>query len=136
MSWPKAIAVWLLIIVIESVHGVLRKLFLAPAIGDFEARQAGVFIGSALILLIAWLMAPWLSLSGRAQFAGVGLLWVGLTLVFEFSLGLAMGLSWERMASYYDIARGGLLPLGFVVMAFAPYAGARLRGNGEIGKQK
>lgn len=29
---------------------------------------------------------------------------------------------------------GGLLPLGFIVMAFAPYAGARLRANGEIGK--
>jgi hypothetical protein len=136
MPWGKAISVWLLIIVIESVHGVLRNLFLAPAIGDFEARQAGVFIGSALILLIAWLMAPWMNLSGRAQFAGVGLLWVGLTLVFEFSLGLAMGLSWERIASDYDITRAGLLPLGFIVMAFAPYAGTRLRANGEIGKRK
>lgn len=136
MPWGKAISVWLMIIVIESVHGVLRNLFLAPAIGDFEARQAGVFIGSALILLIAWLMALWLNLSGRLQFAGVGLLWVGLTLVFEFSLGLAMGLSWERIASDYDIARGGLLPLGLIVMAFAPYAGARLRANGGIGKRK
>jgi hypothetical protein len=136
MRWRKAISVWLLIIVIESVHGVLRNVLLAPAIGDFEARQAGVFIGSALILLIAWLMAPWLNLSGRAQFAGVGLLWVGLTLLFEFSLGLAMGLSWERMASDYDVTRGGLLPLGLIVMAFAPYAGARLRAHADIGKRK
>jgi len=45
-------------------------------------------------------------------------------------------LSWERMASDYDISRGGLLPLAFVVMAFAAYAGARLRANGEIGKRK
>jgi hypothetical protein len=29
-----------------------------------------------------------------------------------------------------------LLPLGFIVMAFAAYAGARLRANGEIGKRK
>jgi hypothetical protein len=27
-----------------------------------------------------------------------------------------------------------LLPLGFIVMAFAPYAGGGLRANGEIGK--
>jgi hypothetical protein len=40
------------------------------------------------------------------------------------------------MASDYDIVRGGLLPLGFVVMAFAAYAGARLRAIGEIGKRK
>ncbi len=136
MPWRKATLVWLLIIVVESVHGVLRNLFVAPAIGDFESRQAGVFIGSALILLIAWLTAPWLNLNGRAQFAGAGLLWVGLTLVFEFSLGVAMGLSWERITSDYNIAKGGLLPLGLVVMAFAPYAGARLRGNGETGTRK
>jgi hypothetical protein len=136
MPWGKAISAWLLIITIESVHGVLRNLLLAPTIGDFEARQAGVFIGSALIVVIAWMMAPWLNLSTRAQFAGVGLLWVGLTLVFEFSLGLAMGLSWERMASDYNIAKGGLLPLGLIVMACAPYAGARLRSNGGIRKRK
>lgn len=136
MPWGKAILVWLLIIVVESVHGVLRNLFVAPAVGDFEARQAGVFIGSALIVLIAWLTAPWLNLNGRAQFAGVGLLWVGLTLVFEFSLGVAMGLSWERTTSDYNVVRGGLLPLGLVVMAFAPYAGARLRGNGKTGTRK
>ena len=74
MPWREAILVWLLIIVAESVHGVLRNLFVAPAIGDFEARQAGVFTGSALILLIAWLTAPLMNLNGRAQFAGVGLL--------------------------------------------------------------
>ena len=136
MPWRKAILVWLLIIVVESVHGVLRNLFVAPAIGDFESRQAGVFIGSVLVLLIAWLAAPWLNLNVRAQFAGVGVLWVGLTLVFEFSLGVAMGLSWERIASDYDIAKGGLLPLGLVVMAIAPYAGARLHGNGETGTRK
>lgn len=133
MPWCKAILVWLLIIVVESVHGVLRNVFVAPAIGDLAARQAGVFIGSALVLFIAWLMAPWLNLRSRAHFAGTGLLWVGLTVMFEFSLGVAMGLSWEGISSDYNVARGGLLPLGLIVMAFAPYAGARLRGNGEIG---
>ncbi len=128
--------VWLLIIVVESVHGVLRNWLIAPAIGEFEARQAGVFIGSALILLVAWVMSPWLGLGGRAQFAGVGLFWVGLTLAFELSLGLMLGLSWERIASDYDIARGGLMPLGLIVLAFAPYAAARLRGNARLEKQK
>ena len=136
MPWGKAIQVWLLIIVVESINGVLRKLFIAPAMGDFEARQAGVFIGAALILLVAWLTAPWLNLGSRAQFAVVGVLWVCLTLAFEILLGLATGLSWERIASDYDVFRGGLLPLGLIVVAFAPYAGACLRARGEIGNRK
>jgi hypothetical protein len=136
MAWRKAILVWLLIIVVESVHGVLRNLFVAPSIGDFAARQAGVFIGSALILLVAWLMAPWLNLGSRAHFAYAGLLWVGLTVAFEFALGAMMGLSWERISSDYNVAKGGLLPLGLVVMAFAPYAGAWLRRNTGIATWK
>ena len=136
MPWRKAMLVWLLIIVIESVQGVLRNLFLAPVIGDFAARQIGVLVGAAVIVLVAWLMAPWLNLQGRAQFAGVGLLWVGLTVAFELSLGLAVGLSWERIASDYDLSRGGLLGLGLIVLAFAPYAAVRLRGIGGIGKRK
>lgn len=33
-------------ILAESVHGTIRQLFIAPAIGDLPARQFGVFIGS------------------------------------------------------------------------------------------
>lgn len=136
MPWRKAMLVWLLIIVIESVQGVLRNRFLAPVVGDFAARQVGVLVGAAVIVLLAWLMAPWLNLQGRAQSAGVGLLWVGLTVAFELSLGLALGLSWERMASDYDITRGGLLGLGLIVLALAPCTAARLRAIAGIGKRK
>jgi hypothetical protein len=34
----RSIAVWLVIIVVESIHGTLRELFLAPRIGDLPAR--------------------------------------------------------------------------------------------------
>ena len=42
--WPRAFAVWLLIVVAESVHGTLRQLVLAPLIGDLPARQWGVLL--------------------------------------------------------------------------------------------
>src|SRR5438552_474928 len=52
-------AVWLVLIGTESVHGILRTAFLAPRIGDFEARQVAVFTGSLLILAIAYVLVPW-----------------------------------------------------------------------------
>jgi len=39
----------------ETIHGVLRNMFLSPAVGDLQARQIGVVIGSALILATALL---------------------------------------------------------------------------------
>ena len=42
MRWLRAIAVWVLLMSAEVVHGVARTLFLAPAVGDFRARQLAV----------------------------------------------------------------------------------------------
>ena len=50
----RAFAIWLLLITAEVVHGIVRTLVLTPAVGDFRARQIGVFTGSLLILLITW----------------------------------------------------------------------------------
>jgi hypothetical protein len=110
----------------EVVHGVLRTLYLAPLVGDLRARQIGVLVGSALILIIARLVAPWLrARTSRAQLL-VGAVWLVLTLLFELILGLVLlGYSWERMALDYDVLRGGLLPFGLVILALAPWLAAR-----------
>ena len=58
----------------------------------------------------------------------VGLLWAVLIVLFEFSLGAALGSSQQRMLSDYNMAEGGLMPLGLLFMLFAPALAARLRG--------
>lgn len=123
MPWGRAIAVWLLIVVVESLNGTLRELFLAPMIGDFTARRIGFFIAVGLILGIAWLTAPWLGPRARASKLTVGALWLVLMLAFEFGLGFALGLSRERILADYDLSRGGLMGFGLVVMLFAPSFG-------------
>ncbi len=125
--WVKAIIVWLIIVAAESVHGILRQLFLAPLIGDFPARQVGVFVGSAIIFAVAYWSIRWINpLTFSRQFR-VGLLWVVLIVVFELSLGLALGLSRERMLEDYDLTRGGLMGAGLVFLLFAPALVAKLR---------
>jgi hypothetical protein len=51
----KALLAWLLIAVAEVLHGILRVRFLNRKVGDHRARQIGVFTGSAIFLVIAWL---------------------------------------------------------------------------------
>ena len=125
----KALVIWLVIIFIEFIHGVLRSIFLAPLFGDFQARQISVFIGSLLILTIAYLSIRWIRATTIASLIVVGLVWLVLTLLFELSLGhLVLGLSWERMTSDYDIPHGGLLPFGLIFLTLSPLIAARLRG--------
>jgi hypothetical protein len=117
----------MLLILAETVHGLLREIFIAPQLGDLHARQLGVLTGCALIFLIAWATARWMGTGSRHAQLKVGAMWVLLTLAFEFALGHAMGLGWDRILADYNPARGGFMILGMVFMFFAPLLAARSR---------
>lgn len=128
MLWSRALVIWSMLMLAESVHGVLRTLLLAPAVGDFRARQIGVLTGAALILLLTYLSARRLDARTKSRLLAVGCLWLAMTLAFEFALGRwVFGFEWERLTSDYDLPHGGLLPLGLLVLAAAPLIAARAR---------
>lgn len=129
MSWPRALWTWLLIVVAESIHGTLRQLFIAPAVGDLPARQIGVVVGAAIIFAIAWTCIRWIGAKSFGDQFKVGLVWVILIAVFEFSLGTALGYPLERMLSDYNIAEGGFMGFGLLFLLFAPALAAKLRGG-------
>jgi hypothetical protein len=124
MNWWRAIAIWLLILAAESINGTIRRIWLVPALGEHTSHQIGVVAASALILFIAWLTARWLDAQTFKAQLKTGVLWVVLMLAFEFGVGLAIGNSIERMLAEYDLSRGGLMGLGFLVLLFAPAFGA------------
>ncbi len=126
--FARALLVFLLIATVEVLHGIARVILLVPRLGDFPARQFAVFTGSALILLIALATVRWIGAKSRSQLAGIGLLWVLMMVTFEVTLGrFAFGLPWSRIGEDFDLAHGGLLPLGMLVLAFAPLVAARAR---------
>jgi hypothetical protein len=128
MRWPRAFAAWLFIVVAESIHGTIRQLLIVPAIGDMLARQIGVLIGSAIIFVIAWACIRWIGARSFREQLSIGMLWVVLMAVFEFSLGTALGYTRERMLSDYNLAEGGFMGFGLLFMLFAPALAARVRG--------
>lgn len=124
----RAVCVWLIIIGAETVHGILRGIFLEPLVGDFRARQIAVFSGAVIILTIAYFFAEWIRAENCSQLFAVGILWFVLTISFEILLGkFVLNLSWERIASDYDIFQGGLLPIGLLVLIFSPLIAAGIK---------
>lgn len=81
-----------------------------------------------MIVAIATAFVPWLKPDNKRELLFLGLLWLGLTLAFEFLLGkLVLNLTWERIRSDYNLLRGGLLPIGMLVLTLSPLIAARLR---------
>ena len=73
----RAIAVWLVLIVAEILHGITRGIFLVPHVGEFRSNQIGVFTGSVIILVIALIFVRWIGASRTSDLLAVGGLWLG-----------------------------------------------------------
>ena len=125
--WMRASLVWMLFMLAETGHGVVREVFIAPVIGGMRARQLGVLVGCAIIFVIAWLTARWMGASTQRQQFKVGAYWVVLTLVFECALGRAIGTSWAHLLADYNPARGGYMLLGLAFMFLTPWITRKLR---------
>jgi hypothetical protein len=126
----RGLFVWVMFMSAEVLHGTARILWLEPLIGDVKARQISVFTGLVIILAIVIASIRWIGATPIAQLWGIGLLWLGLTVGFEIVLGrFFMRLSWERIASDYNLLQGGLMPLGLLFLTLSPIIAAKVRGN-------
>jgi hypothetical protein len=126
----RSLAIWLLIICAEIIHGILRAIVLVPIVGEFRSNQIGVFTGSAIILAIAYFTIRWIGAQRPNELLLVGLIWLVLTVAFEVLSGrFVVGLSWERIASDYNVLNGGLMPLGLLFLFFSLMIAAKLRSK-------
>jgi hypothetical protein len=117
----RALFVWMMIALAETVHGILRVRFLNRRVGDHRARQIGVGTASLIILVITWLTLPWIAPASRGDALAIGSLWLGAMLAFEICLGrFVFHTSWDRIGADFDLRRGGLLGFGMLVLLFAP----------------
>lgn len=115
----RALLIWAVFILAETLQGALRRALFGPQV-ELWIKQASVFTGVVLIFVVAWLFRRWLAAHSVAGALAVGALWVAMTLGFEVGLGRLLGLGWPAIGADYDLARGGLMPLGLLAMALTP----------------
>ena len=128
MIWLRALAVWLIMMAAETVHGILRTVLLAPQVGDLRARQIAFFTGSGIILGTAYLFINWIRARSFKELLVIGLMWMLLTLGFEAVVGIyGFGFGWERIIAEYDPRSGSLMLFGLFVLVLAPLIAFRLR---------
>ncbi|SDB61458.1 hypothetical protein SAMN05660653_03198 [Desulfonatronum thiosulfatophilum] len=126
----KAIPVWCCILVFAVANGGFREAVLLPKLGSPTALIVSGLLLSFVIVGVAYLALPWLGVRRPLHLLTVGLLWLALTLVFEFSFGLWQGKSWETLLEAYTFRDGNIWSLVLAVVAFAPLIAAKLRGWG------
>ncbi|MDN7137583.1 hypothetical protein J6J34_05075 [Pseudidiomarina sp. 1ASP75-14] len=123
----KVLMVWAGILVLAIANGLLRESVLLPTFGTPAALVLSGLILSALILMVAYFSLPWLQLKNNAQLFLVGISWLALTLVFEFSFGLWQGKSWPELLEAYSFKDGNIWLVVLLVTTLSPYIAGKLR---------
>ena len=125
----RALALWCVIMLVETLHGIARARLLAPRVGDRRSRQIGVLTGSLLILGITVTLIPRVGATRVSELLLLGVIWALLTMGFEIVLGrLVFRMSWRRIGADFDLREGGWMLFGLLAMVLAPWIGAKIRG--------
>ena len=125
--WTRAIVVWFGLLVLAFANGAVREVTLVPALGDNIAHAISSVTLSTAIAVLAWMTIGWIAPASSGAAWQVGLLWLALTLAFEFLAGhYVFGNPWSRLLADYDVLRGRIWIVVLLTTLCAPYAMARV----------
>ena len=127
--WWKAVVMWFALMVLAIVNGSVRVKWIVPVTGLTAGPAISTIMLCALILLATWLSVAWLGPRSAQEAWTIGILWLVMTLGFEFVAGhFAFKKPWPELLADYDISKGRVWVLVPMVTLLAPWLMARMRG--------
>jgi len=119
---------WVPMLFIAIANGALRELTFAREMTELRAHQLSTTIGSVLVGLFIWaVLRIWPPVSARQAFS-IGLVWMALTVAFEFILGrLIMHRPWPQLLNDYNVLEGRVWAVFLLWITVAPYTFFRSR---------
>lgn len=105
----KAFGVWLLLAVAMVLNGAARDMLYQPALGYDLGHSTSSVLAVAIVWAAAYAFVRATPDARHAEWKRVGLLWLALTVAFEFLAGhYIFGTPWEALLADYNLARGRL----------------------------
>jgi hypothetical protein len=81
---PKVVVVWFGLLLVAILNGTLREMLLAPRLGVDAGHFASTVTLCAAIALVTWIAIDWVGPATATEAWTVGVIWLGLTVAFEF----------------------------------------------------
>ena len=116
-----AVRVWLMEILVSGFNFfVLMNLVYEPRWGVLVAHQIGMSIRIVYISIFAYLLLRYVKKYETKDLVHVGLLWLGLTLLFEWGGSFAMGRPVDEILIGWNIFAGYLWPYVLLTYLLSP----------------
>ena len=117
----KDFLLWAPLIVVAFFNAAVRELLFVKYFNELSAHQLSTLTLILLSSLYVFLVVPYLDIQNSRQALLVGLFWVLLTVLFEFSLGRITKKPWSVLLKDYNIMSGHIWPIFLFCLLFLPY---------------
>lgn len=115
------ILAWMPMVFIAIANGITRDSGYARFMSELRAHQLSTLIGVSAFAIYTWGLARMWPLASAQQAWTVGLVWVALTIAFEFTFGhYVVKHPWSRLFADYNLAAGRVWTLALVSLAVMP----------------
>lgn len=118
---------WVPLLVIAILNGAIRDLSYGRKMSELRAHQVSTVSGAMLLSVYIWVVIQYLNPGSAQRALNAGLLWLILTIGFEFIFGrFVMGYSRARLIKDYNVFAGRLWVPLLAWITLAPYLFYRL----------
>ncbi len=118
---------WIPMVFIGILNGATRQFGYGRFLGELFAHQVSSVTGIILFGSYVWILSIWWPLESSYQALVIGLIWLGLTVSFEFLFGHYVAKHpWSRLLHDYNIFEGRLWCLVLISITIAPYVMYRI----------
>jgi hypothetical protein len=118
----KYVLAWVPMVLIAIVNAAFREAGYGKFMGELGAHQLSTLTAIILFGVYIWILTRVWPIQSSGQAITIGLIWLGLTVAFEFLFGhYVMGNSWEKLFHDYNLLAGRAWVLVLIWIAIAPY---------------
>jgi glucose uptake protein GlcU len=115
------ILLWVGLLFLAIINGALRDFTYLKTLGEQKAHQLSTIILLILISVYSYFVFGYWNLASEREAILVGVLWLILTLAFEFLFGHFVAKhSWEKLLRDYNIFKGRLWILILIWTTIVP----------------
>lgn len=123
----QTLAAWLLMLIVAIANGAARDLVYGKSISELAAHQLSSLTSIVLLGAVIFAFVRFGPVASERQAVLTGLLWLALTVAFEFLFfHFVGGHPWAELLANYNLLKGRLWPLVLLWVAAAPWIFFRL----------
>jgi hypothetical protein len=117
----KYLLFWLVLAIVAIANGVIRQTTYGKVVPELAAHQISTIVAILTTGAVVWGLSRIWPLDSSSQAWTIGILWLLLTIVFEFGFGhFVAGHSWARLLADYNLLNGRVWLLFLIWVAVMP----------------